>query len=292
MKKVLVLYYSQSGQLTHIVKQLTDPLAQDSDLEVTLATLAPETPYPFPWSLAGFLNVFPESVLEIPCALQPLDNLPDQDYDLIILAFQVWYLSPSIPVSSFLQSSRAARLLRQRPVITLIGCRNMWTQAHQKALQRIRACGGQPVGNIVLEDRAPNLVGVITIVYWMLTGRKERPWGLLPLPGIAPADMAAAGRFAAPMVSALKQNCYATLADELQQLGAVTPDPACMLLEKRLHPVFRVWAAFIRRRGGPESSRRRNRLRLFAGYLISALLVLAPLVELGTRIRQSLRPNP
>ena len=50
----------------------------------------------------------------------------DEQFDLVILAYQVWYLAPSGPITAFLKSEAGRRLLHGRPVVTVIACRNMW----------------------------------------------------------------------------------------------------------------------------------------------------------------------
>ncbi|WP_233267327.1 hypothetical protein [Paraglaciecola sp. L3A3] len=51
---------------------------------------------------------------------------------MIILTYQVWFLSPSIPIASFLQSEPAKKLFKDTPVVTIIGCRGMWLMAQEK----------------------------------------------------------------------------------------------------------------------------------------------------------------
>jgi hypothetical protein len=280
-KKILVVSFSQSGQLTEIVSALIDPIVRGSAADaagITMVTeaLRPIEPFPFPWTALEFVDVFPESLEEIPCRLAPFSFDPDTDYDLIILAYQVWYLAPSIPITSFLQSSEAARVMRNRPVITLIGCRNMWLQAQEKVKRRIADNGGRLVGNIVLADRAPNLVGVITIAAWMLTGKKKRFFGILPQPGIAEDDIIATRRFAPAVRTALVQDRWSDLQPALNRLGATPVVPAFILFESRIKKIFAVWSAFIRRRGDLGDPARKPRLRIFIGYLLTAIFILAP----------------
>ena len=45
----------------------------------------------------------------------------------MILAYQVWYLAPSLPIRSLLRAHPEA--VRNREVLTLIACRNMWYSA-------------------------------------------------------------------------------------------------------------------------------------------------------------------
>ena len=46
MKKALIIYYSQTGQLKKIVDSVTNPLREDFDL--IFEELMPVHPYPFP----------------------------------------------------------------------------------------------------------------------------------------------------------------------------------------------------------------------------------------------------
>ncbi|MCU7924641.1 MAG: hypothetical protein KZQ88_18285 [Candidatus Thiodiazotropha sp. (ex Dulcina madagascariensis)] len=59
MKKILVVQYSQTGQLSKIVNALCRPLIESGETEVAFETLRPEKPYPYPWSFFKFLDVFP-----------------------------------------------------------------------------------------------------------------------------------------------------------------------------------------------------------------------------------------
>ena len=55
--------------------------------------------------------------LQIPQAVRPIDaDILNAEYDLIILAYQAWYLSPSLPMTSFLQSDEGRRIVEGRPV--------------------------------------------------------------------------------------------------------------------------------------------------------------------------------
>ncbi|MET0044110.1 MAG: dialkylresorcinol condensing enzyme, partial [Candidatus Thiodiazotropha sp. 6PLUC3] len=60
MKKILVIQYSQTGQLSSIIESVSRPLIASPDLEVSIETLQPVEPYPFPWPFFKFLDVFPE----------------------------------------------------------------------------------------------------------------------------------------------------------------------------------------------------------------------------------------
>jgi hypothetical protein len=289
MKKLLVVYYSQSGQLTRIVDSVLKPIADSGQVELIFEELQPEEPYPFPWSALAFADAFPESFHQRPCRLKPFRFDPDAQYDAVILAYQVWYLSPSIPVTAFLKDAQAARVLRNRPVVTLIGCRNMWLQAHEKVKALIAGHGGRPSGNIVLMDHAPNLLGVISIAAWMLTGRKERFLRIFPKPGIADEEIDAAERFGRVLLPAIAHDDWNGLQAELNRHGGVRVVPAYILFEQRISKIFNVWARFIARKGEPGDPARRLRLRIFIAYLLAAVFIIAPVASAATFILQRLK---
>lgn len=58
-KKVLIISFSQSGQLTSIVTSLLAPLRARPSVEIIHETLSLVTPFPFPWSAYQFLDAFP-----------------------------------------------------------------------------------------------------------------------------------------------------------------------------------------------------------------------------------------
>ena len=289
MKKVLVVQYSQTGQLTDIVTSILEPLVSAKVARITTLTIKPQPDYPFPWSTQRFCDVFPESVEGVPCALAPIEVAADTRFDLIILAYQVWYLAPSIPIHSFLHSPEAKTLFDGTPVVTVIGCRNMWLLAQERVKRRIRDLGGRLMGNIVLGDRASNLVGVATIAYWMLTGRKERLLGFFPRPGVDAADIRGASRFGIILRKALGQETFTLDQAVLNALGAVRVEPAYIIFEHRIQKIFRIWARFIRRKGGPGAPARQRRVRCFFYYLLVAIALLAPLAALAAKVTVKLR---
>ncbi len=277
MKNILVIYYSQSGQLKEILDSLLAPIIKNDGIEITFEEILPDPPYPFPWTSRTFCDAFPESFQEIPCDIKPLKADPDKPYDLVILAYTVWYLAPAIPISAFLQSDDARHLIKDRPVVTVIGCRNMWLLTQEKIKKRIFTLGGRLAGNIVFTDRTPNLIGVATIAHWMFSGRKDRLWKIMPKPGVSTKDIRNAGRFGLFLKEAIANVPFQLDQTQLNQLGATRVVPAYILFEQRIQKIFSIWSKFIRQKGGPGSPLRKKRVRAFYYYLWVAIFVLAPL---------------
>jgi hypothetical protein len=131
-KKVLVVYYTQTGQLRDIVSSITAPLAAEDDVTLVFEELKPKPAFPFPWTADQFFQAMPESVKGIPCELEPLAINGEDNFDLVIVAWQPWFLSPSIPIHAFFQLETAKKLISGKPVITIIGSRNMWVMAQKR----------------------------------------------------------------------------------------------------------------------------------------------------------------
>jgi hypothetical protein len=278
MKEVLVVYYSQTGQLFDILKNITHGM-EDDEINITYHQISPATPYPFPWKKDAFFDVFPESFLQIPSELnEPPAEVLGKKYDLVVLGYQVWFLTPSIPVNSFLRSEAAKKLLKNTAVVTVIGARNMWVQAQEKLKKLLLSCDANLVGNIALVDRHINHLSVITITHWMFGGKKNRMWGIFPKPGVSEADIEASVKFGAPIAKSVKEGNFAALQAQLLQLGAVRIKPFLVLADKRANVLFSKWANFIVKKGGPGDPKRKKWLVFFNYYLLLAIWGLAPLV--------------
>jgi len=277
MKKVLVVYYSQTGQLTEIIKSVLSPMEKSQDVSLVFEELRPKKKFPFPWTSQQFCDVFPESFLEIPCELEPFSFNADDDFDLIVLAYTIWYMSPSIPITAFLKSSEAQKVIKNRPVVTVIGCRNMWLLAQEKVKTRIYDMGGQISGNIVLMDKALNLIGIVTIAYWMFSGKKDRCLRIFPRPGVSEKDIREAKRFGHIILKELSKDKIEIDQMVLNEQGAICVLPSYILFENRIQKIFKIWSNFILQKGGPNDPRRKFRVRLFFYYLLFAIFLIAPL---------------
>ncbi len=277
MKKVLVVYFTQSGQLKQIADNVCNHLDTE-DVILDFYEIKPLKPFDFPWNNDSFFDTFPESVKGIPCEIER-PSFNHDEYDLIILAYQVWFLSPSIPFWSFLNSIEAKKLIKDKPVITILGIRNMWIAAHEKVKKKIAELEGDHVGNIVLYDKHQNLVSVITIVHWMYTARKEK-FGIFPPAGISDTDILQAERFGKPIAKAIKQNDFIRLQDELLALKAVRIIPDLMSMEEKAIRIFGIWSKFVLKKGGSGDTSRKRRLVLFRYYLFVIIYLVSPIASL------------
>jgi hypothetical protein len=285
MKRILVVHFSQTGQLARVVRRLVSPLADATgEVELVEEILRPRTPYPFPWPLLRFFDAMPETVLLDPPALEPIRA--NGHFDLVVLAYQVWFLFPSGPITAFLKSDEGKRLLHGRPVVTVIGCRNMWLNAQESVKRLIQDAGGELRDNVVFTDRAPTMATLITTPLWLLTGKRESFLGLPPA-GIAEGDIAGADRFGHALVRALRDGREKSGTPMLGHLGAARVDPRLIFSERAGTRAFGVWSRIIRLGGRPGSLARLPLVALFCVYLVAMILAVVPVSLLLQRL---LRP--
>lgn len=279
MKNILVIHYSQSGQLTEIVNNIANPLTYSKETNVVHHQIKMETPFAFPWKKKDFLNVFPESFLQIPSKTKTIPEfILNQKFDLVILGYSVWYLSPSIPTNSFLSSPDAKKLFAKTPVITVIGCRNMWIMAQEKVKNLLKANNSRLVGNIALVDRHINHISVITIVQWMFSGKKKRFLGIFPKPGVSQKDIDESSKFGDIILDHITNNKLDSLQDNLIKEKAVVIKPFLVLADKRANILFGKWAKFIHSKGDENHKKRTIWIKIFKFYLLFAIWIIAPLV--------------
>jgi hypothetical protein len=284
-KRVLVLYYSQSGQGYEIAKSVMSPLEESSSVEVVWQELQPAVPYPFPWPIIRLLDILPETVYMEPSALKPFSFDPDSRFDLIVLAYQVWYLSPSLPVTGFLKSS-AARVLEGTPVITIVSCRDKWLMAQEKVKACLEEKGGRLLDNIAFTERGNQLKTLVCSLRWTLSGKRESRF--LPPAGIDEESVRNARRFGTAILQALENGAIEKRAPVLKGLGAVKVDPKLIRPEQAAHRNFLFWGKLIGAVGKQGQKRRIPFLLLFL-VALPCLVVLSLPFAILTMLVDSFR---
>ncbi len=284
MKRVLLVHFSQTGQLARIARRLASPLAGADDVELVEEVLRPRAAYPFPWPVGRFFDAMPESVLLEPPEIEALGARGE--FDLVVLAYQVWFLAPAGPMVAFLRSEAGRRLLRGRPVVTVIACRNMWLTAQESVKRLLQEAGGDLRDNVVFTDRGSTLATFITTPRWLLTGRRDGFWGLPPA-GVAEEEIAGAERFGRALLGALRADRERGAGPMLAGLGAARVDAHLIFSERAGHRAFSLWSRVIRLGGRPGSPWRLPLVALFGLYLMAMIIAVVPASLLLQRL---LRP--
>jgi len=285
-KRVLVICYSQTGQLSRIADNFLAPLRDAPEADLRIEVLRPVRDYPFPWPFLRFFDTFPETVHAVAPPLQPLTLQGDEDFDLVILFYQVWFLSPSLPITAFLRHPVAQRLLKNKPVITVIGCRNMWLLAQEKMKRSLNALGARLLDNVVLVDPSPTMASLLTTPLWLLSGKKDY-FRALPPAGVDEASIAATRRFGFALREALQRDKERGSTPVLSGLKAVDSDPHLLFSEKAATRSFYAWGKLLRAAGEAGQWRRYPFLILYIIFLVTLVLTVVPI---SLVIQRLLRP--
>lgn len=245
---------------------------EDSGISLEKVRIYPRPAFPFPWTTKAFFATMPHSVDGIPMELEPF-GFKERQYDLVIIGYQPWFLSPSIPISSLLQHPAFKTVVNDTPVVTITGCRNMWINAQEKLKLRLKEANARLVGNIALADRHDNYTSLVTILYWMLKGKKDRKWGIFPKPGVSDADVAGSEVFGQTVKKHLLSEEWSELQPDLVRQKAVEVKYYLMFIERKAGRIFKIWSGII--------NKKKNKgpwLTAFKYYILIALFVAAPLI--------------
>lgn len=284
MKKILVIYYTQTGQARQALDAVLKPFLNNPDYKVDFELIKPKKQLPYPWKYSEFFDVFPENVHGVPFDLEPLSIDIDTNYDLVVIGYQPWFLSICRPVNSFLLSNAAKKLLNGKPVVTVINCRNMWLGAQEKMKQRLLDLNAKLVGNVVFADRSSNLTSLVTVLAFELKGMKQNYAGMFPRYGVSDKDLEAAPEVGKLIETSLKQNNFDKLQDLIVAKDFVTVKPNLLLMEGRGRALFPLYANYVSKKGTASSEERKGRVRIFGIVLPTAILILSPIITIVSRL--------
>jgi hypothetical protein len=291
VKKVLVIYFTQTGQAKKAIDAVLQPLVADAQFEIHYELIKPKNVLPYPWQFTEFCDAFPENVHGIPFELEPFKTDLTQNFDLIVIGYQPWFLSVCRPVNSFLLSSEAKQLFRNKPVITIINCRNMWLGAQEKMKKLLLSVEAKLVGNIVFTDHSSNLTSLVTVLAFELKGVKEKFMGFFPKYGINQKDLERAPSVGEDIKAALIKGEYTQLQSSIVKNNFVQIKPNLMIMEGRGKAMFPLYANYISKKGTSGSTSRRTRVKIFGFVLPTAILLLSPIITIIARLTPIVAPR-
>lgn len=271
--KILAINYSQSGQLDEIIENYISTL---SNVTIDRIKFSTAKKFDFPWTVSTFFDTMPECVKEIPTSINEINYQYDK-YDLILLGYQPWFLSPSIPTTSLLKDEKFKQKLNGTPIITIIGSRNMWLNSQDSVVKMIENANGKLIGNLPLIDKSDNVLSAASILHWMLTGKKERKWGILPMPGISQEDIKGASKFGGILNKCIANNKLNDYQNQLVKEKGVFISTNILFIEGRAKTLFKIWANLILKKEA-QGKKRSFWVSFFKYYLVIALFVVSPFV--------------
>jgi hypothetical protein len=283
MQRVLVAFYSNSGDVERVVHAVTDPLRARADIEIVWRPIVPRRPLAFPAPAYHLIDISADLAGGRQVELQDTPPLAGP-FDLVILGWQVWWLRPSIPVTTFVEQN--ASVLVSAPVICVGAARQMWSCAWARLERRLNALGVRVAGSMMVccEGGAATL---LTTPLKLMTGR--RSWGrLLPAAVLREDQLAAAAACGAHLAVSSR---WADL-DEVALLGPSPPRAvtAAYLGPERLASAYMDgWAPVMSRFAGPNSWLRQPLVIAWATFIVLGAAVVIPAAALCHAVASALR---
>ncbi|MFJ6799039.1 hypothetical protein [Streptomyces sp. NPDC091268] len=228
--------------------------------------------YPYPWRVREFFECMPEALNGEPPTPVPTGLDPAERFDLVIIGWQVWFLSPSLPIQAFFTAAEAV-VLRGTRVISVTCCREICQRAQARMRMLIRQTGGVLTDSIVLTHQGGSMVGYLTAPRLMLSGRREAG-ALLPAAGVAQHDIDGLARFGVRLRETQNRWAEAEPGSLLADLAPTDVNTSALLPEMIGAAVMTLFARVARRCGRPGGL-----LRLpVIGVFMLALVILLPVV--------------
>ena len=171
--KVLVLYYSLSGQSRGLVRFFSEGL-QSHQVVVHVEQIKPQQPLTFPFK--GFLPTFKmmlQTFLRIRIPIQPPSSPCFEAYDHIVLAGPTWSYNPSGPILSLIDEYGSA-LFSNRPVTPLISCRGYYRLHDYLLRKQLRKYYAQIKPSLIYTHPTPEPWSTIGLVLKSAGYRPER----------------------------------------------------------------------------------------------------------------------
>ena len=273
MKKVLIVHYSQTGQLSSLARNFAAPL-QTAGVQVDCVNIVPEQAFPFPWPFWRFFDTFPETV-----HLKPAPILPPQIpirrlrcsghclHRLVPLSFATDYRlfatrrnAPPVRRQTGHHAYRLPQYVAGRAGKNEIFAETKRRQTHRQH-RKNRSCN--------------SAASFITTPAWMLTGDK-RYFRSLPSAGIAEEELADAARFGTKLRDTLlnQQPLDETL---FQNMGAAKVNEKLIFSERTAGRSFFVWGKLLMAAGRISPLLRRALLCFYIVFLLAMILVVLPI---------------
>lgn len=294
--KCVVVSFSQTGQLKLALEHFCKPLKK-AGWEIEFVEIKCKTGFPYPWSFWRFFETMPLCVLEksydLEYEMEAHATEKIKESQLVVLGLQPWFLSPSVPVNSFL-NSRCARELCGKPVVAMVACRKMWWNAVQRVAHHVDRLGGIWKGYGVISLKKGAFVSHLTTPLWLLTGKKNIGGKLIPSGALSEDLFLLYEEYGAQMVLHQAKIKDGQKADIFAQCSSMEWQFTYHYAEKWARLGFPFFARLINtasKKGFLWKLVHRLAILSFLGYLIFMIVFMIPIIQCVTKVLQLGRSN-
>ena len=199
-----------------------------------------------------------------------------KDYDLVVIGYQIWFLSPSLPILSVVNDPCFKNLVKDKKVVGIVTARNMWISGVRIINKRLKELGVESIKNIVLCDTSPAWATFVTTPRWMLTGKKEA-FSFFPEAGVARDEFKRAKNFATLLLQNASNEALINCSHHQTR--------ANIIMEKIGRPFFELWASIIYTLTKKDGFYRDLLLIFFRINLVFLILILLPVISVYAIVR-------
>jgi hypothetical protein len=175
-KRVLLLYYSFSGQTAGLLGRLIAGL-QEEGAQVVVERLRPSRPLSFPvGTIPATVKMMAVTACRRRVAIGELSARCRTYFDLVVLAGPTWSYNPSGPILALLD--RDGSFFAGQTVLPLISCRGYWRLHWFELQRRLKNCGASVPNLMVFTHPHPEPWRTIG-VFLKIAGRSPEAVPLL-----------------------------------------------------------------------------------------------------------------
>lgn len=210
--RVLLLYYSYSGQSRRVLQAAGSTLAErgcevdEAAIEFTDKRFAQRfSRFPMRRVWPDMLSVLPAQTRRATGEIRVPVSARAGDYDLICIGSPTWWSAASMPIRSFLKSDDARQLLAGKRFAVFVVCRHNWRQNLSEVRKLAQWQGGRFAGEVHYSYPGNQLFSMLSLTSYLGSGRYRDRYLGLPMPptNVQDDQLRDAGRFAAGLADQL-----------------------------------------------------------------------------------------
>ena len=150
----------------------------------------------------------------------------------------------------------------------------MWLNSQESIKKSLLKNKAKLIGNIPLYDRTNNQISAMTILYWMLTTKKNKMLGIFPKPGVSDVDIQNIEKQGEILNNSIYDNSFEALQNKFIEKIPINIPNDILFVELRARKLFNAWAKLIK----SKTKSRKLWVNIYKYYLLIALFIIAPIV--------------